>query len=250
MWRFTPSDNTIVAGASGARDRSRRQDRYRAVHPARADAGITCRPSGRRRSGSISPSTPEAARSETFGCGAHCAQVSTSGKSMPRSCTASARSASDLQPPWSSWYDRSLQPCPHDPAQARRLLDQAGWHVGPDGIRIKDGKPLQITFTTVAGIIDREQTAAILQSRWREIGVDTLIKTFPCSDVLRARSIRRNLLRRQVRHRTVRVHAPLARSGAHQLRYLGDDPAGGPKHRLLAECAGRCPRGTGRPHLR
>jgi peptide/nickel transport system substrate-binding protein len=86
-----------------------------------------------------------------------------------------------LQPPWSTWYDQTLRPCAHDPVQARKLLDQAGWHVGPDGIRTKDGKPLQITFTTVAGIIDREQTAVILQSRWREIGVDTQIKTFPAA---------------------------------------------------------------------
>jgi peptide/nickel transport system substrate-binding protein len=84
-----------------------------------------------------------------------------------------------LQSPKTAWYDRSLQPCRHDPDEARRLLDQAGWHIAANGMRARDGKPLQITFTTVAGILDREQTAVILQSRWREIGVDTQIKAFP-----------------------------------------------------------------------
>jgi len=85
-----------------------------------------------------------------------------------------------LQPPWTGWYDRSLRPCRFDPAHARLLLDRAGWH-GGKGVRMKDGMPLQITFGTVAGIIDREQTAVMLQNCWREIGVETQIKSFPPS---------------------------------------------------------------------
>ncbi len=86
-----------------------------------------------------------------------------------------------LQHPKSPWYNRSLKPCKFDPAHARALLDQAGWRVGASGIRVKDGVPLQIAFSTVAGIIDREQTQVLLQSHWREIGVDTQLKTFPPS---------------------------------------------------------------------
>jgi ABC-type transport system substrate-binding protein len=40
---------------------------------------------------------------------------------------------------------------------------------------------LQIVFSTVAGIMDREQTQVLLQNRWRELGVDTQLKTFPPS---------------------------------------------------------------------
>lgn len=86
-----------------------------------------------------------------------------------------------LQHPQGPWYDRSLKPCRFDPPRARALLDQAGWRVGGDGMRSKGGVPLQIVFATVAGIIDREQTQVILQSRWRELGVDTLLKTYPPS---------------------------------------------------------------------
>ncbi len=86
-----------------------------------------------------------------------------------------------LQQPRSTWYDRSLRQCAFDPARARALLDAAGWHAGPDGMRSKNGVPLQITFGTIAGIIDRAQTQVLLQSRWHDLGVDTVLKTYPPS---------------------------------------------------------------------
>jgi peptide/nickel transport system substrate-binding protein len=86
-----------------------------------------------------------------------------------------------LQHPKTPWYDRALKPCRYDVAHARALLDQAGWRPGPDGTRAKDGKPLQIVFSTVAGIMDREQTQVLLQSHWRRLGVDTQLKAYPPS---------------------------------------------------------------------
>jgi peptide/nickel transport system substrate-binding protein len=84
-----------------------------------------------------------------------------------------------LQHPKGPWYDRSLAPCRFDPVHAKMLLDQAGWRTGPAGTRVRDGVPLQIVFSTVAGIIDREQTQVLLQSRWRDLGVDTQLKAYP-----------------------------------------------------------------------
>jgi hypothetical protein len=46
------------------------------------------------------------------------------------------------------------------------------------GVHEKDGKRLELPFTT-AGIIDREQTGVIRQSRQRALGIDTQVKTFP-----------------------------------------------------------------------
>ncbi|MBV9438967.1 MAG: peptide ABC transporter substrate-binding protein, partial [Candidatus Eremiobacteraeota bacterium] len=86
-----------------------------------------------------------------------------------------------LEHPKSPWYDRSLKPCPFDPNHAKALLEQAGWRVGSSGVRMKDGVPLQITFSTVAGIIDREQTEVLLQSHWRELGVELQSKNYPPS---------------------------------------------------------------------
>ncbi len=84
-----------------------------------------------------------------------------------------------LQHPRTPWYDRRLRPCPYDPAAATKLLEAAGWRIGAGGIREKDGERLAITFATVAGFNDREQIAVMLQSRWRALGVETQVKTFP-----------------------------------------------------------------------
>ncbi len=44
-------------------------------------------------------------------------------------------------------YDRTAYPdIPYDPADARRLLDQAGWQMGPDHLRHKNGRALQLLF--------------------------------------------------------------------------------------------------------
>jgi peptide/nickel transport system substrate-binding protein len=43
-----------------------------------------------------------------------------------------------------SYSDKSL--FAHDPSEAKRLLDDAGWKTNSDGVREKDGKPLTVTF--------------------------------------------------------------------------------------------------------
>ncbi len=57
-----------------------------------------------------------------------------------------------------------------DPEKAIQNLDDAGWIVGKDGIREKDGKKLEITITTTDWP-EYVQTANILQTQWKEIGV-------------------------------------------------------------------------------
>jgi len=85
--------------------------------------------------------------------------------------------------PATPWFNRKLDYYPYDPARAARLLDEAGWKVGPDGIRVKDGKRLSLTFVSTAGNQTREQTEIILQQRWKAIGVDVTIKNGPASMV-------------------------------------------------------------------
>ena len=83
-----------------------------------------------------------------------------------------------LQNPSSPWYARDLRPCRFDPQAAAKLLDAAGWRAGPGGMRSRDGKPLQIDFATVSGIVDRAQAQVLLQQRWKEIGVDTQVRSY------------------------------------------------------------------------
>ncbi len=72
-----------------------------------------------------------------------------------------------------SWaYDPDLEPLPFDPARARRLLDDAGWTVGNDGVRTKDGERLQFTLSYPSGNVQRERNAEIIQSMLGDVGID------------------------------------------------------------------------------
>ncbi len=76
------------------------------------------------------------------------------------------------------WYDPTVKPLPFDPAAAGRLLDEAGWHLGPDGIRVKDGQRLAFTLITNHGNAQRKAIGTIVQDQWRKIGVDCSFQLF------------------------------------------------------------------------
>jgi peptide/nickel transport system substrate-binding protein len=69
---------------------------------------------------------------------------------------------------------------PYDPAKAQQLLEEAGWHLQPDGTRKNgDGKTLSFELTTTAGNRSRELVEQVLQSFWKKIGVDIRIHNEP-----------------------------------------------------------------------
>ncbi len=57
----------------------------------------------------------------------------------------------------------------YDTAEAERLLDEAGWTRDGDGIRTKDGRPLELTI--VFGRVDLT-TVEFVQAQLREVGID------------------------------------------------------------------------------
>ena len=76
-----------------------------------------------------------------------------------------------------SWaYEPRVTRYDHDPDRARRDLDDAGWPIGPDGVRIKDGKRLAFTLITQAGFAIRENVAQAIQQQLREVGVDATVR--------------------------------------------------------------------------
>jgi peptide/nickel transport system substrate-binding protein len=82
---------------------------------------------------------------------------------------------------------------PYDPAAARALLDEAGWHPGPDGIRVNDrGERLSLDLSTTSGNRGRELLEQILQSEWRQVGVEVHLRNQPArvlfGDTLRKRA--------------------------------------------------------------
>jgi peptide/nickel transport system substrate-binding protein len=68
----------------------------------------------------------------------------------------------------------------HDPAGAGALLEAAGWATGADGVRRNaQGQRLSFELMTTAGNRSRELVEQVLQSQWRQIGVESRIKNEP-----------------------------------------------------------------------
>lgn len=63
--------------------------------------------------------------------------------------------------------------------QASRLLEQAGWAMGSDGVRTKGGKRLSFNFMTTAGNKTREMVQTFIQEQWKALGVEVIIKNEP-----------------------------------------------------------------------
>ncbi|WP_419728121.1 peptide ABC transporter substrate-binding protein [Lichenicola sp.] len=69
-------------------------------------------------------------------------------------------------------YDPAVPVLAYDPAQANRLLDEAGYARGPDGIRVRDGKRLSFGITAQTGQIDDEIAEQIIIAELRAIGIE------------------------------------------------------------------------------
>ncbi|WP_205855680.1 ABC transporter substrate-binding protein [Phytoactinopolyspora endophytica] len=57
--------------------------------------------------------------------------------------------------------------------RAAELLDEAGWTLGADGKRVKDGEPLTIKFVYNAATATHAPAAELVQQTWNELGVTT-----------------------------------------------------------------------------
>jgi peptide/nickel transport system substrate-binding protein len=64
---------------------------------------------------------------------------------------------------------------PYDKAQAERLLTEAGWAAGPDGIRTKDGRRLELTLVVADPELQRP-TPELVQAQLKEVGIDVKLE--------------------------------------------------------------------------
>ncbi|NQW08524.1 MAG: peptide ABC transporter substrate-binding protein [Alphaproteobacteria bacterium] len=84
----------------------------------------------------------------------------------------------------SHWaYNPSLKEETPNPQLAAKMLEEAGWKVGADGIREKDGHKMKFTMSTTAGNTARQGCQALFQQNWKAIGVEMEIKNMPGSVV-------------------------------------------------------------------
>ncbi len=82
-------------------------------------------------------------------------------------------------PQQSFYFNPDLPKHEYDIEKAKKLLDDAGWAPGADGIRAKDGVKLSFTCSTTAGNHIREQVQQYMQQSFKDLGVEMTISNLP-----------------------------------------------------------------------
>ena len=72
----------------------------------------------------------------------------------------------------SMWQNKELNPFRHDPGLAAKILADAGWKKGPDGVLVKDGVRASFVVNTNAGNIMREEFVTFVQSQVKPLGIN------------------------------------------------------------------------------
>ncbi len=91
---------------------------------------------------------------------------------------------SNLSPKNAYYYNENLTQYDYNPATAMAILDDAGWVMGSDGVREKDGLKLSFTCTTITGDQARRPIAELTQQFFREVGIDMQLAEAPVASVL------------------------------------------------------------------
>lgn len=88
--------------------------------------------------------------------------------------------------PAAPYYKEGLKTYEYDPELAGSMLDEAGWVMGDDGIREKDGEKLSFTCTTITGDQARRPIAELAQQLFKEVGIDMQLEEAPVASILEA----------------------------------------------------------------
>ena len=93
--------------------------------------------------------------------------------------------ATEDLPNWIWAFDPNVKSVPYDPEAAKRLLAQAGWVAGSDGVARKNGQPLELLFVTDNALATHRSEAILIQAALRKIGISVEVKYYPV-DILYA----------------------------------------------------------------
>lgn len=98
--------------------------------------------------------------------------------------------ATTAEPPTSWARTNDVPKYAYDPKKAADMLDQAGWKLGPDGIRVKDGVRFSFEVITNVGAKARETTIQVLSESWRKIGVEAQPKPIQFTEYVKTSTTR------------------------------------------------------------
>ncbi|MEV7804062.1 ABC transporter substrate-binding protein [Microbispora sp. NPDC088329] len=87
-----------------------------------------------------------------------------------------------LAPSVPGYADYSGSVLRYDPEKAGRLLDEAGWKRGPDGIRVKDGRKLVVKLLGISNLVVNKPAYESIQQDLKKIGVDLELTVVPIPD--------------------------------------------------------------------
>ena len=71
-----------------------------------------------------------------------------------------------------------VPPVRFDPQRAAAALESAGWRIGPDGVRAKNGVRLELDVVGVAGVPAVAGIIELVRANWRAVGVEVTARTY------------------------------------------------------------------------
>ncbi|HET7036134.1 MAG TPA: ABC transporter substrate-binding protein [Thermomicrobiaceae bacterium] len=82
-----------------------------------------------------------------------------------------------------AWYNPNVQKYDYNPDKAKQMLDAAGWTVGADGVRAKDGQKFSFTCLVISGDQARKPEAELVQQYLKAVNIDMQIAEQPATQI-------------------------------------------------------------------
>ena len=94
------------------------------------------------------------------------------------------KATANLSPAVVFYYNPDVKKYEYDPAAAMKLLEDAGYKAGSDGIREKGGVKLSFTVSIITGDQRRRPEAEVVQQNLKAVGIDMQIEEKPVATIL------------------------------------------------------------------
>jgi peptide/nickel transport system substrate-binding protein len=93
--------------------------------------------------------------------------------------------ATEDLPDWMWAFNPNARPLSFDPERARKLLREAGYTAGPDGMFARNGERLRLVLVTDVADATHRKICELVQAMLKTVGIDASIKFYP-ADLLYA----------------------------------------------------------------